>query len=716
MKAPFARPEPQPAARWLHRQALWLTALILAAGTAAVTAEEKADAKADAKKEDKAEEPEPLTPEEFFEGGKETYANWVEFSTGGLFTSGNNAQAQQRTQYREGAFGGIEDLHYTGKAGKGATLTLDGRAIFDNDDYRLGLALAREKLGFLRVRGETFRTWANGDGGFYHPGGVAFPLQPDNELALDRGEFSVEAGLTLKNLPAVTFRYTHRYRDGEKPSTIWGTVDAAGTGSLQGLVPAFYDLDETSDIFEVELQHQIKKTTVGLGARYETTDLDNALKTSLWQGGAQPKITDRSSVEYDLFSVNARTETWIKPKLFFSSGFLWSDLNSTFTGSRIYGTDYDVAFAANPFNGLGYTNLVGFADQQEYVLNLNLLTIPAKNLTITPSIRAQRTDWEAGSTAGQTTPGALLSSRSDGDRIDVRERLDIRYSGITNWSFHARGEWTQAEGNIREQGGLTSPVAAITRDTDDERRFQKYSLGAKWYATRKTSVDVGGYWKRNRYDYDHNVDSTGNTGGNRYPAYLVMQNFETLDGHCRLTLRPRANLSLVTRYEYQLSTIETRPDAASGLGEIESAEMTSHIVGQNVTWTPWPRLALQLGVNYVSSETETPAPSVTQAVLDAQNNYWTVQTSGTLVLDDRSDLTLGYTWYRADNFQDNSAFGVPFGAGAEEHSVNATVTRRFSERVRVALSYGFVHYTDETSGGNHDFEAHFLSARLQYRF
>ena len=34
------------------------------------------------------------------------------------------------------------------------------------------------------------------------------------------------------------------------------------------------------------------------------------------------------------------------------------------------------------------------------------------------------------------------------------------------------------------------------------------------------------------------MDSTLNDSSNRYPAYLVMQNFETYDGNLRLTLRP----------------------------------------------------------------------------------------------------------------------------------------------------------------------------------
>ena len=44
-----------------------------------------------------------------------------------------------------------------------------------------------------------------------------------------------------------------------------------------------------------------------------------------------------------------------------------------------------------------------------------------------------------------------------------------------------------------------------------------------------------------------------------------MQNFQTSDGNVRLTLRPVQNVILVSRYEYQYSTINTAPDSVSGL-------------------------------------------------------------------------------------------------------------------------------------------------------
>jgi predicted porin len=184
----------------------------------------------------------------------------------------------------------------------------------------------------------------------------------------------------------------------------------------------------------------------------------------------------------------------------------------------------------------------------------------------------------------------------------------------------------------------------------------------------------------------------------------------------RLTLRPWRNVTLVSRYEYQLSTVHTKPDAVSGLGETESSELNSHIIAQNATWTPWSRLSLQAGFNYVLSTTHTPASDYTQAVLDAQNNYWTLNFNSTLVLDDKTDLNLGYFYYRADDYQDNSVIGVPLGAGAEEHGATAMISRRLTPHVRANLKYGYFRYTDQLSGGHDDSEAHLIYASMQYRF
>ncbi len=675
----------------------------------------------DAEEEDAEESDTALTPAQLFEGGEDALENWMEFSVGGLITRGNRAQAEQRHRLTRGMMGGLEDLHLQRDLDKKTTLLVDGRALFDLDDYKLRLELRREDLGYLRFGYENFRVWSGSTGGYFPAAGSPGMWSRD-ALTLDRGEISFETGLTLPKLPVLTFKYTHRYRDGEKDSTIWSPTRPSATdfSLVRGLAPAIYDLDERVDIFELNATHQIKATELGLGLRYETGDLDNTYRTVVWPSDpAKWSLTDRQKTTYDLFNVHAFTETWLKKNLFFSTGFLFSDLDTDFSGRRIYGDDFDVGYVPS---ALGYTDLSGGSQKREYVLNLNLMAIPVKNLTCVPSIRVLREDWDAVS-GGYGTLGAAgetFRGRSEGDLLDVRERLEMRYTGVTNWVFTGAGEWTQGEGNLKEAGGLSRigsvGVAPIARATEDERFFQKYSLGTRWYAAPGLTLDLGGYYKIHDYDYDHSFDDTPNNSGNRYPAYLVMQRFETLDGNLRVTWRPWSQLTLVSRYEFQRSTIDTKPDAISSLRRTETSAMTSHIFAQNVSWTPWTRLYLQAGFNYVWSETETPTSDYTRAVLDAQNNYWTLHFNSGLTLDDKTDLNLGYFYYRADNFKDHSAEGLPLGLGAEEHGVTAALTRRINKNLRVTLRYGYFHYDEASAGHRNDYEAHFVSTGLQYRF
>jgi hypothetical protein len=668
------------------------------------------------------ESPEPLTPEQVFEGGTNAYLNWIDFSLGGFTTSGNQARAQARRQSSRGAFGGVEDFHYQADLDKTTLLSVDGRALFDQDDYKISLDVRREEVGYLRFAYGEFRTWSSGDGGYHPPTDKYYPLD-DDALALDRGEITFEGGLMLEKIPKISFKYTHHFREGEKASTIWGLTHPA-VGVTRGLSPALYDLNERSDAFQLDVTNSFKTTDYGMGLRYEHGKLDNVLKLTQSPGEAsRQRITDRQETTYDLFNVHAFTETWIKKNLLLSTGYSFSDLDNDFSGSRIYGSDFDVGYAPATQNGLSYHGLHGGSRLHEHVFNLNLMYKLTPAFTITPSVRVQEEVIEA-SSGGYQTLGAYavtpFNAESDANRLDVRERLDFTYTGLTNSVLYMRGEWTEGSGNLDEYGGLGTVngigVPPVRRETDDRRFFQKYSAGIRWYPTRRITFDVGGYYKINRYDYDHHRDSTPNDGVNRYPAYLVMQDFKTYDGKVRVMLRPWQNVTLSIRYEYQESTISTKSDSDSGLGDEESSEMISHILAQDISWTPWPRLNLQAGVNYVWSRARTPTSDYTQAILDAQNNYWTVNFNSTFVVDDKTDLNLGYLYYRADDYEDNSLFGVPYGAGSEEQGITAGLIRRISKNVQLSLRYGFFYYTDASFGGHQDYEAHVVSSSLRYRF
>jgi len=173
---------------------------------------------------------------------------------------------------------------------------------------------------------------------------------------------------------------------------------------------------------------------------------------------------------------------------------------------------------------------------------------------------------------------------------------------------------------------------------------------------------------------------------------------------------------MVSRYEFQWSTIGTTPDPISGLAGVESSKMASQIIGQDASWSPWSRLSLQAGLNYVLSETKTPASDATQAILNAQNNYWTLNFSSMLIVDNKTDLNLSYFYYLADNYVNNSVAGLPLGVGEEEHSITAALTRRISKNMRLSLRYGFFLYDEVSYGGNRNNSAQFVQASMRYRF
>ncbi len=634
--------------------------------------------------------PTPMTPQQFFEGGTNAYTDWIELSTGGFMTRGNQAQAGQIQHWNAGAFGGIEDLHIQGNAFTNTILTLDGHSIFDQHDYDLKLRLEHPEKWFLQFHFDNFRTWSDNIGGLYPPTGI-LAVGSSSALALDRGEFSLEGGVKPAKFPSINFKYTHSYRDGDKSSTLWGPVHPDPLNSpstVRGLYPDFYDIDETVDAFDLNARKQIKKTDLGLGLHYEHGELNDGLNATFYQGeqpipNYQNYRTESQKNTYDLFSVNATSETWLKKNLMLTAGGMFANLDNNFSGSQIYGNSFGAAYSPSPINGYGYYGMTGDSHLREYVMDLNLLAIPAKTFTIVPAVRVQKETWNASSGGIGTLndyPAEPFDGQSSRDMISVTESLNLRYAGVTNWVFSAAGEWNESDGNLTQRGGLNQingfGVPTVTNATDDSSLLQKYSIGTRWYPLRRLTMDFGGYYKNEKFNYNSPMDSTPN--GDTYPGYFTIRSRDVYDGNCRLTCRPLQNVTLISRYEYQLSAIDTTPDPASGFGEVESSRMISHVIAQDVSWVPWSRLSLQAGFNYVLSETKTPASDVTAAILNAQNNYWTVNFSSGLVLDDKTDLNLNYFYCQADDYHDNSGAGLPLGSGAREHGATAMLTRHIN--------------------------------------
>lgn len=706
------------------------------------------------------------------------YNNWVELTTGGLVIHGDSAQFKEEHRISGDVFGGIEDMHLEKSLGK-ALLALDAHAIFDNGDYKVKLELSQPDLGYIRMGYTQFRTWYDGNGGYFPPvSNPSFPagrfvapqlLGYDNELALDRGSAWIELGLRKPNLPEITFRYEHTFRNGAKDSTEWASTGLTGSpgvapnSSTRKIVPSFYDINEKRDIFTLDAKKTFGNTDLNLGMRYEHIDNDDSLNQHN-NPGAIPAalannvynipltatdyfITQDNQVKSDLFSGHFSTETRFSDKLWLTSSYGYTSMSGDIGGDRINGpyngSPYAQVFLINGFfvsnpNSSEFLNLGGGSQSGQHVGTLSLMWVPLESLTITPSFRVESDDTDAVSlfntTVNQTTKTitigkikipvistlAGLSAKptffaSHENILNAAQSLEVRYTGINDWVFYANGDWEEEHGN-RSDFGPNSTILSMS--SDSSRLRQKYTVGTNWYPLARLNLALQYYHQTE--DFGQNFFWDDPVSGNQR---LLNQAWSTDDVNCRVTLRPLANVSLVSRYDFQYTAIDSQWQSTAAANrfitpEGQSGTMENHMFTECVTWNPLDRMYIQGNASYVLNRTNTPGADATATpiVLNFSNDYWTAGCSVGFALDEKTNLQADYSYYRANDYVNNANFGMPYGSGATEHSVSASISRQITKNIRLMLKYGYYNYKDQTSGGFDNYDAHLVYSSLQIRF
>ena len=581
-----------------------------------------------------------------------------------------------------------------------------------------------------------------------------------------------------------------------KDSTIWGDTTLTGLplprppppsnaqrNPTRKIAPAYRDIDETRDIFSLEATKTFGNTDVGLGMRYEHDSNDDNLQLERGAGqlppavaapGAQRFITENSKIDTDLVSGHGTAETRFSDSLWFTAAYSYTALNSDISGTRIIGADYNSTYS-DPIltlqsNDHGFLNLAGASQAEDQVVNLNLLWIPLKNLTVLTAFRYTHEDQDSDSmfldttTAANTAPFTPSNPRGGFHRVfpatphfentaedfnNFAERMELRYAGIKNWLFYAEGEWEEECGNVFEHeviGGVNQ--GALNKDTS--LLAQKYTVGANWYPTDRLSLSSQYYHKIVAYDnsYDSELAVPPVSGSERNQR-LVWQDWTTDDFNVRLTWRPKiptnlGTVAIVSRYDFvstlvsgkwaisptQSGTVPAPPTPAPNtyLDSENTAFIKSHMITETVTWNPLARLYFEGDLSYVLSQTSTPVDGVilngstataqyTSATFEDYNNdYWTITGAAGYVVDDKTEIRAEYMYYRAGNYLKNAQVAMPFSATDSESTVSATVTRQLTKSMRLLVKYSYFTYQDKTSGNRDNYDAHAFYSGLQVRF
>ena len=683
----------------------------------------------------------------------EEYKNWIELAMGGVITSGDRAQFEQEHRLPGGQpYGGIQDLHIEGTVSKDILFSLDGHALWDLNDYDVTIQLAKPNFGYIKAGYTEFRSWYDGNGGFFPHNDVFFE-PPYPEMHVDRGDAWIELGLRAPEWPEITIRYDHEFRFGQKDSTVWGDTNLTGLAvqPSRKIIPSFRNLDERRDILSFEASKTIGNTDVLLGMRYEHDTIDYSLNTERGAGqlppavpppGQQRKVTQKQDDGVDLFSGHGITETRITDNLWFTSGYSYTTLTNDLSGSRIFATHWDEAFG-EPVPTLGsrdhsFIDLAGTARIKENVFNANLFWMPFDNLAVLTGFRYTHENNDSDSTfleeeplpntppftplnpAGgfHYGPPVPVEGARNSDYNRFAERLEMRYTGVKNWLFYFQGEWEEELGNVDE---FQSFDEEIPLDKDTNALGQKYTIGATWYPTMR--LNFSGQYFHRIASYDEDVFS------GIYPR-LIRQDWNVDDFNIRMTFRPKlpgvmGTLALVTRYDFVHTSIDGQWEIFPQedlLAELQTGEIKQHVISESLNWNPLPRFFLQANFSYVLNQTDTPAndinldPQTSPTVVNFRNDYWTVTSGIGYVIDDKTDFFADYYFYCANDYFKNAVVAMPYGMGATENAVSATVTRKLNKNMRRLLKYGYFNYRDVTSGGHNNYQAHSLFSSLQIRF
>lgn len=642
------------------------------------------------------------------EGGETTDANAVAPTLYYIRVSGDEDQYQADWWTPDGWSGGPKQLTLHDTYENDVTLSFDGRVIVPAEDYKFKIEVKRPDVGFIRGKYSERRKYFDGTGGSYIPFDRP-PLELRNDLYMDIGDFYLEAGLNIPDRPNITAAYDHQIKKGNKSSTEWGAVSMNGT--TRNIFPAFKAIDEETDVFKLQIDHTIGDVYVVdtlQYERYETNTTKFEEERNLDSRTAETVTVDEM-YDHDAFFNTFHLETRLNETFFFSMGYLFSRLEGN-AGFRMQ----TVPFGPEPFDKDWLTRQVT-VDRKAHVINGNVSAGPYKNFRFYGGVQAETNETKGDADAVLTeiafdgtmvSPEAIISSQSEEDSIE--ETAGIRYTGLPFTTTYVEGKWVQSKIELSETE-FEDGTLGFKRKTDTDVNRERYTLGISTFPFRNSTFSIRYRESRRNNDYDHSADTE--TG---YSAFITDQTFDKEDISARLTFRPATGLQLSLSHRFLAIDTETGSDTTPP-SSVRSGNYDASIYGIGFTLTPSAKSYLTGLFSYHDAKT-TSFDNGVPSVLTFEGDVFEMLTTAGFAIDQDTDLKVEYLFSRSDNFENNSADGLPLGLDNERNGFFAALSRNIDEKIIIRLRYGYYSYDEGNSRDHNDYEAHLLGACLELRF
>jgi hypothetical protein len=597
-------------------------------------------------------------------------------------------------------------------------LLVDGHLMMD--DYEVNLALDRAGLGFIHSGWQQYRKYYDDVGG-YDPN--LHPSSPSlrQDLYLDIGKAWVDFGVTVPDWPQLVVGYEYDYKQGHEATMEWNYT-GPNSNAARNLGPASEDLNEMVHVIKVDLDYDLKGVTLADRFRGEFYHLSTGNTNASYVPEAESEHTRTSYFQgANTFTLERKITDW----LFLSGGYLYSKLNSDSTVQLQLDMPAQLQSADLPRIALRRESNVG---------NVNALVGPVAGFTLSTGALVDFTgesSFGSGLYERETiTPFSIFQEPiivdSDYDDASVQETASLRFSKIPFTSLFAEVKLEQETIGQSDQF-QASPMdpltgAAFLQHTDFSSRSDDWRAGFDTSPSRFISVSA--HYRHNEdisaYDSNLFIQPPGNTTA--YPTFIDSRHIITDEVEARVVLHPSSIFKTTLSYQYHTTDYDvgTRPFALNGSvyslgGALQAAAERAGTYSISATWMPKARLYFTAAFSYQNSDLTTwadPYPSV----VPYHGNVYTLLANGTYVLNETTDLFVGYFFSDANYGDNNYAQGLPLGIEYQRHSAQAGISKKLGKNASARLQYRFDYYNEPTSGGANNFTAHSIYGTLAFSF
>lgn len=637
-----------------------------------------------------------------------------------IHVNGDKQKFREIEGVREGWGGGAADFSFRQQLGSDTSLLLQGHALAPDTDVSVMMELRKRDLGFVRGGFEQWRRYYDDTGGYY--GLYAMPaFSLGRDLHLDIGRAWVDLGLTLPDLPQIVVGYEYQFKDGAKSMLEWGNV--AG----KRIYPASEEIDEHTHIAKADITYDIAGWRLEDNARVEFYDSktrhDDSASFSL---GPLPDSTvytkheDSHTQGMNTFRVERQlTDWWLV-----SGGYLYSRLDGEASLDQM---TLDVF--GSPAAGSFYWADGIMLKRESQIGSVGNLWLPTPYLSISAGAQSEWTRQEGLGKVNLDSGDPYLpvnyilypaSVESDLDTRRFSENGTLRFTAIPSTVLFAETRLAQEtigqfEQDVPALGTTPDPTTTFLRNTDYSNDQVEWRAGFNTSPWTWAALSGHYKWRSSDSDYDNTRFALQPAG---YPAFIRARTIDTHEFEGKLVLKPLSWLKTTftfqsIRTDYSTTTGPV-PSGTTPEG-LQAADYDAHVYGAHLILTPWARLYFSGSFTYTDNRLEI-ASNGDPSIVPYRGNIYSLIVNANYALNQATDLSATYIFSQARYGQANLLDGLPLGLDYTRHGVTIGVTRRWSTNVTTQLRYGYFQYSEPSTGGLNDYNAHGVMALLTVRW